>query len=288
MDPHRQDRSGRLGATVAVATAITVVVVIISLSATPPAAAGTRSAARAAARAAASTSTRPGAHKRSPASSASGPVVLSFAGYPWTVKSSATPVGPGPNLFDAYGPYVDRSGVMHLRIIDTPSGWQSSEVILNPTVGYGTYTWTVRGQVSNLDPHAVLALFTYPDSTSESNTEVDFEASRFGWATDPTNAQFVVQPAYVPGHLQRITLTKGYETTVSMIWSRNGVSFSGHTVRRNGRVTALPTWTDAAPFPPCACGEQVHMSLWLYFGVAPAEGKPISVAVTGFGYTPAP
>jgi hypothetical protein len=288
MHTERHDRSGRLAVVAMVATATAVFVAVISLSATPLAAAGNRSGARAPSRAIARTPRPTATRTRVPAPEAPAPVVLSFAGYPWTVKSSTTPVGPGPNLFDAYGPYVDRSGVMHLRIVDTPSGWQSSEVILDPSVGYGTYTWTVRGQLSNLDPNAVLALFTYPDSMSATDTEVDFEASRFGWATEPTNAQYVVQPFYAPGHLQRITLTKGYETTVSMTWSRNGVSFSGETVRRNGRATALPTWSEDSPFPLCTCGEQVHMSLWSYLGVAPADGRPISVAVTGFRYAPGP
>jgi hypothetical protein len=60
---------------------------------------------------------------------------LAFAGYPWTVKSSTTRIGPGPNLFDAAGPYVDSSGDLHLRILNTAAGWQSSEVVLNPTLG---------------------------------------------------------------------------------------------------------------------------------------------------------
>jgi hypothetical protein len=109
----------------------------------------------------------------------SGLSTLDFAGYPWTVKSSTSPTGPGPNIFDAAGPFVDPSGALHLQIVKTTAGWESSEVILNPTLGYGTYRWTVEGPLSTLDPNVVLSLFTYDDSdTSPSNREMDFEASR--------------------------------------------------------------------------------------------------------------
>jgi hypothetical protein len=145
---------------------------------------------------------------------ASGSSTLDFAGYPWTVKSSTSPVGPGPNIFDASGPFVDSSGALHLQIVDTGTGWESSEVILNPTLGYGTYRWTVDGPLSTLDPNVVFSLFTYDNSdTSPTNREIDFEASRFADAGEPTNAQYVVQPFWMPGNLQRITLPNSDVTT---------------------------------------------------------------------------
>ena len=130
-------------------------------------------------------------------------------------KSSTSPIGPGPNVFDAKGPRVDTAGALQLRIVKVGSTWESSEVVLDPTLGYGTYAWTVHGPVSTLDPSVVLALFTYDASdTSPSNREIDFEASRFGTASQPTNAQYVVQPYETPGNLQRITIPSGETTTV--------------------------------------------------------------------------
>ena len=44
-------------------------------------------------------------------------------------------------------------------------------------------------------PALVLGLFTWEDhSDVPSNRELDFEFARWGRASDPTNAQFVVQP----------------------------------------------------------------------------------------------
>ena len=131
---------------------------------------------------------------------------LTFAGYQWTVKSSTAPIGPGPNLYNAAGPFVDETGALHLQIVRTVAGWESSEVILNPILGYGTYRWTLNGPLSTLDPNVVLALFTYDQSdTPPWDGELDFEASRFANAADSTNAQYVVQPFVTPGNLQRIT-----------------------------------------------------------------------------------
>jgi hypothetical protein len=215
------------------------------------------------------------------------PSSLQFAGYTWQVKSSTSPIGPGPNVFDGKGPRVDASGAMHLRIVRVGSTWESSEVVLDPTLGYGTYVWSVHGPVATLDPNAVLALFTYdPSDTSPSNREIDFEASRFGTASQPTNAQYVVQPYETPGNLHRITIPSGATTIVSMTWVPGRVTFSGSTVKGK-RTSPLPTWTNTSASVPTSATEQVHMSLWLFRGAAPMRGKPVSVNVTAFTFTPA-
>jgi hypothetical protein len=205
---------------------------------------------------------------------------LTFAGYQWTVKSSTTPIGPGPNLFDAKGPFVDSSGALHLQILKTKAGWECSEVILNPTLGYGTYSWTVDGPVSTLDPNVVLALFTYDDSNSVPwNREIDFEASRFANRRESTNAQYVVQPYNISGNLHRITLGNKSVTTVTMTWVPGTVTFS---------ADSLPLWTNSSSSVPTSATEQVHMSLWLFKGVPPSNSQPVSVEVTNFQFTPSP
>jgi hypothetical protein len=214
------------------------------------------------------------------------PSSLQFAGYTWQVKSSTSPIGPGPNLFDAKGPRVDAAGALQLRIVKVGSTWESSEVVLDPTLGYGTYVWSVHGPVATLDPSVVLALFTYDASdTSPSNREIDFEASRFG-SPQPTNAQYVVQPYTTPGNLQRITIPSAATTTVSMTWVPGRVTFSGATVKGK-RSYPFPSWTNTSSSVPTSSTEQVHMSLWLFRGAAPSNGKPVSVNVTSFTFTPA-
>ena len=221
-----------------------------------------------------------------PAGAAVPPGTLSFAGYPWTVKSSTSPVGPGPNVFAAAGtdetggPFVDSSG-LHLQVVHTNTGWESSEVILNPTLGYGTYRWTVSGPLSSLDPNVVFSLFTYDDSEAapSNNREMDFEASRFGAAGDPTNAQYVVQPYDTAGNLQRISLPAADPTTITMTWLPGTVTFSSG---------SLGSWTNSSTSVPTSSTEQVHMSLWLFRGAPPSDGQPVSVAVTDFQFTASP
>ena len=215
------------------------------------------------------------------------PTSLPFAGYTWQVKSSTSPIGPGPNIFDARGPRVEASGAMQLRIVKVGSTWESSEVVLGPTLGYGTYVWSVHGPAATLDPSVVLALFTYDTSdTSPSNREIDFEASRFGNPWQTTNAQYVVQPYETAGNLQRIAIPSGRTTTVSMTWVPGSVTFSGYTVRGK-KISLLPSWTNTSSSVPTSSTEQVHMSLWLFRGAAPTNGKPVSVDVTAFTFRPA-
>ena len=225
----------------------------------------------------------------SPARPAAPPGIVTFDGYPWTVKASPSPIGPGPNLFAADGPRVDASGALHLRIMDTASGWESSEVVLGPTLGYGTYRWALRGPVSTLDPNVVLGLFTYDSSdTSSSNREIDFEASRLGdvWAT--SNAQFVVQPWSTPGNLRQFTLAQGLVTTVSWTWLPGQVTFSAQVTKADGRTLPTQSWTSRSSSVPDSSTEQVHMNLWLFRGAPPSNGKPVSITVTSFQFTRAP
>ncbi len=213
---------------------------------------------------------------------------LKFDGYTWAVKSSTTPVGPGPNLFDPSGPYVDSSGYMHLRILKTASGWESSEVVLKPSLGYGTYHWTVLGPVAILNPSVVLALFTYDSTNSTpSNREIDFEASRFsGLYNQTTNAEYVVQPYTTAGNLKRILIPKGGVTEITLRWTPGRVAYSGE-AGQSGHLAPLQSWTNSSSSVPNHDSEQVHMSLWLFRGAAPTKGQPVSVRVSSFTFTPA-
>lgn len=55
--------------------------------------------------------------------------------------------------------------------------------------GYGVYAFTVQKGYENIDPNAVIALFTYLDDTHE----IDIEISKWG-NRNSDNTQYVVQP----------------------------------------------------------------------------------------------
>jgi hypothetical protein len=210
-----------------------------------------------------------------------GPKTVAFDGFTWTVKASTRKLGPGPNLFSPDLAWVDSSGALHLRIAKVGGRWNASEVINQATLGYGTYSWTVRADLDALDRQVVLGLFTWNDDPAYNHRELDVEFARWGNAADPTNGQFVVQPYDHAGNLQRVTQAPGLATTThGFTWRPDRVDFFS---------TASPTtWSYAGPDVPRPGGENARMNLWLFRGVAPSDGQPAEVVITDFTFTPLP
>ncbi|HUQ78310.1 MAG TPA: glycoside hydrolase family 16 protein [Patescibacteria group bacterium] len=210
-----------------------------------------------------------------------GPKLLRFDGYDWLVKSSARRIGPGPNLFDPNGAFLDGSGNLHLRIARVNGKWQSSEVINQRTLGLGTYSWTIQGDLAGLDKNAVLGLFTWNDDPADNHREIDVEFARWSNETDPTNGQFVVQPSSTTGNLLRITQPTGItSSTHAFAWKTSSVDFTS---------SAAPgTWTYDGPDVPRPGGENARMNLWLFRGQAPSNGQSIEIVITDFTFTPLP
>ena len=131
---------------------------------------------------------------------------ITWGGLTWQVKTSTAAVGPGPNIFDKANVSVDGSGYLHLKIQKNGSNqWTAAEIIGPTTYGYGKYSFFLGSRVDNLDPNVVLGLFTWSDKAAYAHREIDIEFSRWSDATDPTNAQYVVQPFDLANHLVRFT-----------------------------------------------------------------------------------
>ena len=209
-----------------------------------------------------------------------GPKLLQFDGHTWLVKSSARRIGPGPNLFDPNGAWVDTAGNLHLRIAKVGGKWQSAEVINQASLGRGTYSWTVQGDLAALDRNAVLGLFTWNDDPAFNHREIDIEFARWGNAADPTNGQFVVQPYDTLGNELRVTQPSGVtSSTHAFTWRPSTVDFSSS--------SASPaTWAYGGPDTPQPGGENARMNLWLFRGQAPSNGQPIEIVITDFTFTP--
>ncbi|MFM7147738.1 MAG: hypothetical protein ACKOW5_15565 [Actinomycetales bacterium] len=205
---------------------------------------------------------------------------LDFAGRTWQVKRSKARVGPGPNLFVGANVCIGPDG-LHLRIArDSRGRWASAEVYLPQSLGYGRYTWTLSSRVDRLNAQAVLGLFTYASDTEE----LDIEFARWGWAKDPTNAQYVVQPWDRPGNLHRFTLPPVRSTTHSFTWLPGAVSYASAAADGSWSYA----WEHASSDVPIPEPERVHMNLWLYQGKPLAEGARVAEAViSDFAFTPA-
>src|SRR6478736_1205781 len=107
-----------------------------------------------------------------PAAPASGyGKTITFAGRSWKVKIASTQVGPGPNYFSdsTNNVWVDSTGRLHLRVAKTKGRWYCAEVVLNATLGYGTYRFYLDNAVDALDPNVVLGIFTWSDDPIYNN-----------------------------------------------------------------------------------------------------------------------
>lgn len=209
---------------------------------------------------------------------------ISFSGITWSVKSSNGEAwGPGPNHFsDAQSTvWVDELGRLHLRISQENGVWKCAEVIAQTSLGYGTYRFTIDSDVASLDPNVVLGLFTWNDDPTFNHREIDIEFSRWGNPSEPTNAQFTVQPYTVSANLQRWTLNPGYgQTSHGFRWTRNSIGFESLFA---GNSLERWSYTRRAGIPKPG-GENPRINLWLFQGKPPQNGLPVEVIVSKFEY----
>ncbi|MBM3427836.1 MAG: glycoside hydrolase family 16 protein [Bacteroidetes bacterium] len=124
--------------------------------------------------------------------------IVTFSGRKWDVKSSVTPVGPGPNVFSKRydDVWVDDKGYLHLTIDQHDNQWYSSEVVSQENLGYGTYTWTIQADPMSFAENVVLGLFTWDNNTfiTDGNSEVDIEFSKWGDPMNVAPTTYSVQP----------------------------------------------------------------------------------------------
>jgi Bacterial TSP3 repeat len=172
------------------------------------------------------------------------PATRSFhwSGYDWWVKNSSSPVGPGPNYFSdgTNNVSIDAQGRLHLHITHVGNIWQCAEIVSQASPGYGTYAFHLASPVDTLDPSVILGLFTWTDQPDFAHREIDFEAGRWVDPSDYANAQFVVQPYYLPSHLVRYRIPNPPTNSVpSFNWQTNAIVFACTT--GTAAVTAIAT-----------------------------------------------
>lgn len=212
------------------------------------------------------------------------PTPTVFQGSSWIVKASAEPVGPGPNYFsdDPENVWVDDAGRLHLRITYRDGQWRSAEVLLDRSLGYGTYRFDIASPVGSLDPNVVLGLFTWSDKRAFNNREIDIEIARWGSTTGPTNAGYAVQPAGRPGNTHRYIQPDTAPTSHEFTWEPKRLSFRSTT---NAGDT-IASWTYTGRDVPRSGDERAHINLWLDGGRAPMSGTGVEVVLSSFTFTP--
>ena len=183
-----------------------------------------------------------------PSAKAVGPT-LQFCGYEWTIRTAPSDSG-GKNFYDPANAWTDERGALHLRIAGSPDHWTGAQVILRRSLGYGTYRFVVR-DTSNLDPAAMLDMYTYEAAAAnENHRRVDIQISRWG---DPANknAQFMLEPSYFAGNKVRFEAPGGALTHL-LRWESGRVSFKtvrGSGAGANARPVAEHSFSAGVPAP---------------------------------------
>jgi hypothetical protein len=210
---------------------------------------------------------------------------LKFSGYDWGVRMIDSDKGGTNNLYDADNAWTDATGALHMQIKKKSGRWSCAEIFSNRSLGYGTYSVTVR-DTSHLEPAAVFSMFTFDESASlERFREMDVEVHGRGDAANKNNAQYAIQPLYVPGNLFTFAAPSGTLTYV-LRWEPGRATFKTFRGRSSGAGAHLVSeheFTFATPGPG-----QAKVRLIFFVGASdktPMQ-KPSEVVVEKFEYLP--
>jgi hypothetical protein len=209
---------------------------------------------------------------------------LQFSGYEWRVRNAPSSRGDTSNIYDPENAWTDESGALHLRIAKQSGTWTCAEVTLTRSFGYGTYSFVVS-DTSHLEPAVVFAMFTWDYAEGDQNNrEMDIEISRWG---DPTskNAQYEIQPFYVPANVSRFTVPSGV-LTHSFHWEPGRVSFRtarGSVTDPRSELISEHVFTSGVPSPGA---ESVRLSLYVYGKTDNPVQNGAEVVIEKFEYLP--
>jgi hypothetical protein len=208
---------------------------------------------------------------------------LTFSGYEWEVRQTPSDRG-GANEYASDNAWTDVDGLLHLKLRQRDGHWTSAQVSLTRTLGYGTYMFVVR-DTSQLDPAAAMGMLTYDDGGADQNhRELSIEISQWG-DRSLSNAQYVVQPYYVPVNVSRFAAPAG-RTSHSFRWEPGRAVF--RTIRGAGSLAgqhavAQHEFTSGVPIPG---NEHVQINLYFFrYSPSPPE-REVEVVIERFQYFP--
>ena len=207
-------------------------------------------------------------------------------------------MGPGPNYFtdDEDHVWVDEQGQLHLTIKEKNGEWQSTEVIIKESFGYGSYKLLINSRVDNLDANAVLGWFDWETAAYDIYyREIDFlEIAKWGNPDNETNAQFVVHPCSAcPGcgdNCSRFNIEQTDQEkllTFYAVWSPGKVEFrayKGDFFYTTPPATALIHKWEKDEDVPEPGNENVRINFWLLGGNAPLSGLEQEIVIADFDW----
>jgi hypothetical protein len=128
-------------------------------------------------------------------------------------------------------------------------------------------------------------LFTFDEEAGEeTRKELDIELSRWGNANNK-NAQYVVQPYYVPENVARFSVPSGVFTH-TIRWEPGTASFStipGSGVPKKAKSISEHAFSSGIPTP---ASEKVHIDLYDFHHSRNTSQRPAEVVIEKFEYLP--
>jgi len=210
---------------------------------------------------------------------------LKFSGYDWAVRTIAGTRGGLNNLYNPDNAWTDAAGALHLLMKKRSGRWTCAELELTRSLGYGTYILVVR-DVTHLEPAAVLSLNTFDESSGDEHfRELDVEMSKWGDPANKNNAQYGVQPFYIPGNLAPFTVPSGTVAYV-MRWESGRASFKtfrGSSIRPGAPLVYEHAFTRGVPTPG---QEKVQLLLYVIESHKHPLRNQTEVVLEKFEYLP--
>jgi hypothetical protein len=214
----------------------------------------------------------------------SGDTYLSFSGGSWLVKKSSSITGPGSNYFyyNTSSSYVDGNGYLHLGIFNVNGKRYASEVNLTQSLGYGTYSITIQGDISRLDKCAVFGFYTWDDRAQSAqgnayNREIDIEMSKWCDASN-SNAEMGVQPE-TSGMYNSYNLGYTGDIVASFNWKAGEVDFL---IKQASTGIVISQWNYIGSGVPTPGAEKIRINLWPF--EAPTATN-LAVVIKSFNFT---
>lgn len=225
---------------------------------------------------------------------------LFFGGREWKVKRGDVPIGPGPNYFSdrVEDVWVDGEGI-HLTITFFNGEWRCTEVILNQSLGYGTYNIVTKGRLDQLEPAAIFGIFTWDSNAPAelNNREIDIvEHAKWGDAGNQHTSQFAVQPCDMCpgcGQCDRFSVSLTNENsyiTHLLTWQPGNLVFKAFLGRHVSATPPMNTliheWSIAGPAVRVPGTENIRFNFHLFEGMDPGSISVDQITVTDFSFSP--
>jgi hypothetical protein len=203
-----------------------------------------------------------------------------FSGYDWDTLETMKDIGGKAHRYDPDNVWVDAEGHMHLRVFRTKYEWVCADVSTQRSLGYGTYRFDMSNPGA-LDPSAMLSLNTWSDDVDDQHHhELEVHVSRWG-NPESKNAEFVVEPYYVPSNVYRFEMPTGPMTAI-FHWMPGSATF---TTQQPGSSTPVATWNFTTNVPTSG-PEKVHMSLCEYAYGPVMLKQDMEVVIDRFQFLP--